>query len=211
MTLVEVMVGMAIFTILGGLLTGFVIDMLRSSTGTSTRVSNVDQLRVAMDDVTKGLRTAVRPEQLNPGCTGTCDSAFLAASASSVAFYANYGAAGKAQLTVFRVEQNLPDHPGTGRFVEERQSAAIPAGTTTVPSCGASCTKRTLVTGLTWPVAAADPAFAFADDQCSDFTTPVDKADIACVVVDLPIVGARDNPGTSARSTVFLPNSVMGR
>ncbi len=209
-TLVEVMVGIAIFTVLMGLLTGLVIDMLKTSSGTSARLTNVDGLRVGLDGVTKGLRTAVRPEQLNPGCTSACDSAFLSSSASAVTFYANYGSPGKAQLTTYRVEENLPTAPGTGRLVEEIHAAATPGGTPST-ACAAGCKQRTLVRGLTWPVAAAAPVFDFADSGCSDFLTPVALGDIACVLVDLPVDGARDNPGTSATSTVFLPNSVMGR
>lgn len=208
-TLIEVMVGMVIFSVLGSLLAGFVISTLRTSSGTSSRISNVDELRVAMDDITKGLRTAIRPEQINVACATACDAAFLAASSSAVTFYANHGVTGKAQLTTYRVEENLPVKPGTGRFVEERFAEAAPGGSPST-TCATGCTKRTLATGLTWPVVGADPVFAFADDHCAAFTTTLARADIACVVVDLPVVGARDNPGTSATATVFLPNSVMG-
>ncbi len=209
MTLIEVLVGVVIFTVLGGLLTAFVIDMLRSSTGTTNRAANVDQLRVSTDALTKGLRTAVRPEQLNPACASACDAAFLTATASETTFYANHGAAGQARLTTYRVEQD-PDRLGTGRLVEERHTSAAPGGAPST-ACGAGCAKRTLARGLVWPVTAADPVFAFADSGCDDFTSAVARADIACVVIDLPVLGARDNPGTSATATVFLPNSVMGR
>lgn len=209
MTLIEVLVGVVIFTVLGGLLTGFVVEMLRSNTGTTNRAANVDQLRVSTDALTKGLRTAVRPEQLNPACASACDAAFLSASASAVTFYANHGAAGKARLTTYRVEQD-PDKLGTGRLVEEVRASAAPGGAP-VTACGAGCTSRTLARGLVWPVIAADPVFAFADDGCANFVTTMDAADIACVLIDLPVLGARDNPGTSATATVFLPNSVMGR
>ena len=209
MTLIEVLVGVVIFTVLSGLLTAFVIDMLRSSTGTTNRAANVDQLRVSTDALTKGLRTAVRPEQLNPACTSACDAAFLTASASAVTFYANHGTAGQARLTTYRVEQD-PDTVGTGRLIEELHAGAAPGGTPST-ACGAGCTTRALARGLVWPVAAADPVFAFADEGCADFVSPVARADIACVVIDLPVLGARDNPGTSATATVFLPNSVMGR
>lgn len=209
MTLIEILVGVVVFTVLGGLLTGFVIEMLRSNTGTTNRAANVDQLRVSTDALTKGLRTAVRPEQLNPACVSACDAAFLTASESAVTFYANHGTAGKARLTTYRVEQD-PNKPGTGQLVEELWANAAPGG---APStvCAAACTKRTLARGLVWPVTTGDPVFAFADTGCQDFATPVARADIACVLIDLPVLGARDNPGTSATATVFLPNSVMGR
>lgn len=209
MTLLEVVVGVVIFTVIGGLLTTFVLDMLRTSAGTTNRATNVDQLRVSSDALTNGLRTAVRPEQLNPACTSACDEAFVAASASAVTFYANNGTAGQARLTTYRVEQD-PAKVGTGRLVEEARVSAAPGGTPST-ACGTGCKQRTLARGLVWPVTAADPVFAFADEGCDDFVTPVARADIACVLIDLPLLGARDNPGTSVTATVFLPNSVMGR
>lgn len=208
-TLIELLVGVVIFTVLGGLLSAFVVEMLRSNTGTTNRAANVDQLRVSTDALTKGLRTAVRPEQLNPACVTACDTAFLTASPSAVTFYANHGSPGQARLTTYRVEQD-PDRPDSARLVEELRAGAAPGGTPSTV-CGAGCTSRTLAHGLVWPVDAADPVFAFADENCADFVTPVAPADIACVLIDLPVLGARDNPGTSATATVFLPNSVMGR
>lgn len=209
MTLIEVLVGVVIFTVIGGLLTAFVVEMLRSNTGTTNRATNVDQLRVSTDAVTRGLRTAVRPEQLNSACASACDAAFLTASPSAVTFYANHGTAGKARLTTYRVEQD-PNRTGTGRLVEELRASAAPGGAPST-ACGAGCTSRTLARGLAWPVSVAEPVFSFADAGCATFVTAMNTADIACVLVDLAVLGARDNPGTSATSTVFLPNSVMGR
>lgn len=209
LTLIEVLVGVVIFTVLGGLLTALVVEMLRSSTGTTNRAANVDQLRVSTDALTKGLRTAVRPEQLNPGCASACEAAFLTASPNAVTFYANHGSPGQARLTTYRVEQD-PDRPDSGRLVEELRANAAPGGAPST-ACGVGCTSRVLARGLVWPVEAADPVFAYADSGCDDFVTPVAAEDIACVLIDLPLLGARDNPGTSATATVFLPNSVMGR
>lgn len=205
-SLIEVLVGTAVFTILFGLLTGLVVEMLRTESGTRGRIKNVDQVRVALDSVTKNLRTAVRPEQLG-ACTSACDAAFLPSTGSSVSFYANHGDAGKARLTTYRVEQN-PDELGTGRLVELQSAAAAPAGAAS-HSCGAGCVQRVLATDLAWPV--TQPVFSYADSGCATFGLTTALADIACVAVDLPVEGARDYPGTSANSTVFLPNSVMGR
>ncbi|MGQ0631805.1 MAG: PulJ/GspJ family protein [Sporichthyaceae bacterium] len=208
-TLVEVMVGLTILTVLGGLLSGYVVDMLRTSTGTSARLNNVDQLRVSMDGLSKQVRTAVRPEQVNPACTTNCTAAFRAATPTAVTFYAN-GGVGKVRLMSFRVQEDLPTRPGTGRLVEELHTAAAPGGTPSTV-CGAGCVSRTLARGLSWPVPAAGPVFAFARSDCAAFSAAVPLTDIACVAVDLPIEGARDNPGTSVTSTIFLPNSAMGR
>ncbi|WP_344608984.1 PulJ/GspJ family protein [Sporichthya brevicatena] len=209
LTLIETMVGVVIFTLIGGLLTTLVVDMLRSSAGTSSRLTGVNSVRVALDAMTKSLRTAVRPEQINAACASNCDSAFRTAGSNSVTFYANYGEAGKAQLTTYRVEAD-PDHAGTARLVEETFAAAAPGGSPST-TCGVGCTKRVLARGLTWPLGPTDPVFDFADEQCADFDAVVPLTRISCVLIDVPIAGSKLDKGTSATATVFLPNSVMGR
>lgn len=199
LSLVEVLVGVALFTVLSGLVAGFVIDMLRTSTGTTNRLANVDTLRVSMDGVTKSLRTAIRPEQVNSGClTAPCEQAFVTRAAREVTFYANRGM-DNVRLTTYQVTL-------AGELVEIVRAAAVPDDSPET-SCGTGCTRRTLAQG----VEATATVFGFADDSCTNFATTVPLDDIACVRVNLPVEGARDNPGTSATSTVFLPNSAMGR
>ncbi|HUR74272.1 MAG TPA: prepilin-type N-terminal cleavage/methylation domain-containing protein [Sporichthya sp.] len=208
-SLIEVLVGVVIMGVLGGLLTTLVVDMLKTSSGTSSRLTNVDSSRVALDDLTRGLRTAVRPEQINAGCTSNCDSAFRSAGANEVTFYANYGVAGQARLTTYRVEAD-PHHSGTARLVEEIFASGPPGGSL-VPACGTGCNTRVVARGLVWPLSASDPVFDFADRGCADFTATVALTDISCVLIDVPLAAKRDDKGTSATATVFLPNSVMGR
>lgn len=207
-SLIEVLVAIVLFTALSTMLTGMVIQMLRTSSGVQSRLTNADQLRVAMDEVTKELRTAIRPEQLTSSCASACDAAFLPSTGSQVTFYANQGDAGKARLITLRVEENLPSKPGTGRLVEEEQASAVPGGIASAPACGTGCVKRTLARDLLWPVATS--VFTYADSDCATFGAATDLTRISCVAVRLPVKGTRDNAGTSASSTVFLPNSVMG-
>lgn len=212
--LVEVMVGILIFSVVTGLLTTFSIDMLKSSSATSNRLSNVDQLRVAMDELSKGFRIAVRPEQINAACAGACDISLYAPAAHAVSFYANHGDAAGPRLTTYRVEEDLPLQPGTGRLVAQHKGAATPVALTT-STCEAGCTTRTLARGLTWPVPIYP--FTFAGSDCATFVAPpavtpaAVSASVSCVRIDLRIAGGRDYAGTSVTSTVFLPNSVIGR
>ncbi len=208
-SLIEVLVGVVMMSVVGGLLTTLVIDMLKTSAGTSSRLTNVDSARVALDSLTRGLRTAVRPEQINATCAANCDSAFRSAGSNAVTFYANSGVAGQAQLTTYRVEAD-PDHAGTGRLVEEIFPSAAPGGSPST-TCSTGCKKRVVARGLVWPLAAADPVFDFADRGCADYSATVALADISCVLIDVPLAAKRDDKGTSATATVFLPNSVMGR
>lgn len=208
MSLVETLVGVALFGVIVALVGSFVVDMLRTSTATSSRLANVDQLRVALDGMTKGLRTAVRPEQVNAACVASgCDEAFQTATPSEVTFWANYGDAAKARLTTYRVQENLPLRPGTGRLIEEQRAASTPGATTV--ACGSTCTTRVLVVDLPYPVVA--PIFTFADDTRATLAAPVDRAAISTVTINVPVDGGRDYEGTSVTSTVFLPNSILGR
>lgn len=213
-TLIEVLVATSLFSLLTGLLATMVIQMVQSNAGTRARLSATEQLRVGMDSMTKGLRTAVRPEQVNAACTSTpswnCTSPFLAASAQLVSFYANFGDAAGPRLTTYRVEED-PDRAGTGRLVEEQQGAALPAASPSL-ACAAGCVSRTLAEDIPWPVSAAAPVFAFRDGTGAVLTTSAaDLARVATVVVSLPVNGGRGYAASSATSTVFLPNSVMGR
>lgn len=213
--LVEVLVGVVIFSLVTGLLVTFSVDMIRKGSGTTNRLNNTDQLRVAMDEISKGLRIAVRPEQLNTSCTGACDVALYAPTATSVVFYANHGDAAGPRLTTYRIEQD-PQVAGTGRVVATLKAAATPVALSgTSSACTTGCASRTLARGLAWPVPATP--FAYAGSSCSGFAAPpagtpaAVSTSVACVAVDLRIAGTRDNPGTSVTSTVFLPNSVIGR
>ncbi|MGQ0465203.1 MAG: PilW family protein [Sporichthyaceae bacterium] len=212
--LVEVMVGVVIFSVVTGLLATFSVDMIRKGSGTTSRLGNTDQLRVAMDEISKGLRIAVRPEQLNPACTVACDVTFYAPTATSLAFYANHGDAAGPRLTTYRVEAD-PQHPGTGRLVATLRPAATPVAlSSTSSTCATGCAERTLVRGLTWPVPAAP--FVYAGASCATALAQPSapgavSPSVACVAVDLRTAGGRDYAGTSVTSTVFLPNSAIGR
>lgn len=220
--LVEVMVGIAIFAAVTGLLTSFAVEVLRSGAGVKNRLANVDQLRVAMDEMSKGLRIALRPEQVDPGCVTaddsagtpvTCDVSLYVPDENTVAFYANYGDAAGPRLVSYRVEED-DRHAGTGQLVATTRSAGAVVALTS-PACETACTTRTLARGLTWPVPVA--AFRYAGLDCETFTDPPAvlpaalPATVSCVAIDLRVAGARDNPDTSVTSTVFLPNSVIGR
>lgn len=220
--LVETMVGIVIFTVVTGLLTTFVIDMLRTGVGVNNRLTNVDQLRVAMDELSKGLRIAVRPEQIDTSCVDTtqadCDVSLYAPAADAVRFYANHGdidAAGNAgvRLTTYQVEAD-PDYPGTGRLVASIGRPSNPVALNNA-SCGSGCVTRFLARNLVWPVQA--PVFTYAGSDCSTFSPPPAtqptalSANSACVAVTLQTAGARDNAGAGVTSAVFLPNSVIGR
>jgi hypothetical protein len=66
-----------------------IIAAQKNVNGNSARLDQIQQGKVAMESMSKTLRTAVRPSQLNATCTGCDQAAFLQGNARSVQFYAN--------------------------------------------------------------------------------------------------------------------------
>lgn len=224
------MVGITLFSVVLGLVSGIVIASLKASTGTRDRLANLDQVRAGMDSMTKSLRTAVRPEQLNPSCTTVCDYAFETAGDSEVAFLANLGAidaAGKPAPT--RVSYTVAADPDDSRnltaIVTEMRQEVLPTWTSGnyvfTPPCtvgvgGSGCTAREITKGIRWPFPVADgPPFVYYDGSHTELsTTPTltaaKRATISAVDITMP-VGDAEHPSPGVMSSVFLPNSTLGR
>jgi len=91
-TLVELMVTMAIFTVVIVAITQLSINFQRASAMTANRQEQVDIGRTSVETMTSVLRTSVMPSQLSNSCSITVctQDAFVAAQPYSVQFYANY-------------------------------------------------------------------------------------------------------------------------
>ena len=89
-TLAEVSITVVILgVVLAGVQTALIMTQ-RTVSDQSIRVDQTQQGRVAIESVTKILRTAVLPSQLNATCTGCSDlAAFIQGTPKSVQFYAN--------------------------------------------------------------------------------------------------------------------------
>ena len=89
-TLAEVSITVVILgVVLAGVQTALIMTQ-RTVSDQSVRVDQTQQGRVAIESVTKILRTAVLPSQLNATCTGCSDlAAFIQGTPKSVQFYAN--------------------------------------------------------------------------------------------------------------------------
>jgi prepilin-type N-terminal cleavage/methylation domain-containing protein len=224
-SLMELIVAMGIFGLLMSILGGVVIEMLKADQSTRARLANVDQVRQGMDAMARNLRTAVRPAQLNSTCTTACEVAFESISSTKVVFHANVGdtdTAGNAAPTLYTytVAADPDDVLGeTARIVEIRQRVA-PTWTsgdyTFVPECtvgGAAvsgCTARVLASGIRWPFPSGEKPFAFTSAAGATLAAATDVGNVATVDITLPL-GTAANPSPSVASTVFLPNSILGR
>jgi prepilin-type N-terminal cleavage/methylation domain-containing protein len=221
-TLVEVMVSIALFSVLMALLSGVVIEMLKANAGTRDRLANLDQVRGGMDAMTRTLRTAVRPEQLNPGCVDVCDYAFEAIGPTAVTFFANVGETAAGADAPTRITYTVtPDAGGKTATVTEVRQKVDPswasgdyvfvAPCTVAGPAVAGCTARAVTAGIRWPYPAGEQPFAFRSvDGGTDLAAGTNVTTVATAEVTLPL-GTADNPSQSVTSTVFLPNTSLGR
>ncbi|HAS08341.1 MAG TPA: hypothetical protein DCR52_03655 [Actinobacteria bacterium] len=88
-TLIEMVVVIAILSGVLAMVMTVIIAAQKNVNGNSARLDQIQQGKVAMESMSKTLRTAVRPSQLNATCTGCDQAAFLQGNARSVQFYAN--------------------------------------------------------------------------------------------------------------------------
>jgi prepilin-type N-terminal cleavage/methylation domain-containing protein len=127
MTLPEVLVAMGLFALLTTLLTSTAIMGLRTASGLEGRLDNVSQGQLGIAAVSKVLRTAVLPDQLDEQtCVGCADTAIVQATTTQVSFYANLDNVGQGpSLVTLRV---LPD-PGATNGTAMLQQSTIPPTT----------------------------------------------------------------------------------
>lgn len=220
-SLIEMLVAMAIAMVVLGLVTTTLIGSSKASTGARARLANVDEVRTAMDSISRTLRTGVRPEQLNPTCVTSCSAAFVSATDNSVVIYANLGdvdPAGKPAPTrmTYTIAADPTDPTGkTAAITETRQLAASAPSSTPGDYTWGVGTSRMVGNGLTWPIPAGSaPLFVYYNGTHTKLaTTPAITgsalATITSVDITLP-VGDATHPTAGAATSVFLPNSTLG-
>ena len=88
LTLVELLVVMVVMSVICGAVAAIFSATLRTTGATSTKLDQGNQARVAMEAMTRVLRTVVVPVQLSDNCDG-CTDAFIEGKPFEVAFYAD--------------------------------------------------------------------------------------------------------------------------
>lgn len=89
-SLPELLVVMLILSIITVATATLTIGFQRTNAQNITRQDQIDAARTAVERVTKTVRTAVKPSQLNTSCAGACAvDAFMMAEGYSVKFYGN--------------------------------------------------------------------------------------------------------------------------
>lgn len=86
-TLVELTVAMVVSGVVATATAVMFNAALKSNTSTEARLDTINTARVSVESMSRSLRTAVLPRQLDDA--GNTDAAFLRAASDEVAFYAN--------------------------------------------------------------------------------------------------------------------------
>lgn len=88
-TLIEMMVVVSILGVIMAIVTEGLLVAQRTMNENATRLDGLSQTNLAMEGVTRVLRTAILPSQVQATCTNCDVAAFIAGDARSVQFYAN--------------------------------------------------------------------------------------------------------------------------
>lgn len=218
MTLAELLVAMAVFTIL---LTGVgatAVLVIRTTSALENRLDNSTQSQVAVDGVSKVLRTAVLPKQATELACPTCaETALVQATRTRVRFYANLNTVGSAPLLVtLELVRDTHAAQASAQLVQRTQQPIVNTASQsysycdpTSPTCPVQT--RVLARGLAWPL--VDTLYYYNSDgglipEASVGST--DLPQVTTVEVTLRVQTVRGNDRYRA-ATVYkrirLPNA----
>ena len=207
-TLIEMVVVIAILSGVLAMVMTVIIAAQKNVNGSSARLDQIQQGKVAMESMSKTLRTAVRPSQLNATCIGCDQAAFLQGNARSVQFYANINNPANI-VGPSRVSYTVSN---SGVLTETLQAPNVHSATDynyqyCTPGPGCTVTSRVLARG----VSLSKTMFTYYDASNNTFST------LPLASTDLPRVDSIDiivNVSSSAQvsSTTFtqrvtLPNA----
>jgi prepilin-type N-terminal cleavage/methylation domain-containing protein len=217
-SLIEVLVAMVIASTVLGLVTAAMIGMLRNGASAGSRLANLDQIRIGVDALSKNLRTAVRPEQLNSTCVSSCPAAFETATDTRVVFYANVGDKIGTKPAPTRITYTIAADPNdatgtTAAVTEIRQQVA--STWTSGDYTWATGATRTISRGITWPLPSSNgPLFTYyTGSNGAIVTSPAPSGSILATIASIRIalpVGDSTHPSPGVSTSVFLPNSTLG-
>lgn len=209
----ELLVAMTLTGVLSTLVATTAILGIRTSHDLQSRLEDSSQGEVGILSVSKVLRTAVLPAQLEDQvCSGCSETAIVAAGPTQVRFYANLDNTGQGpSLVTISVVQD-PRHPGTAVLREQTQPP-IPAGDQRYTFCNPSAPgcvvrTRTVSRGLVWPASRSFTYYDFYGEALSGSTlTGEQLARVSSIDVSVPVRSGAGAPTTTALQRVRLPNA----
>jgi len=207
-TLTEMVVVIAILSVVLAMVATTTITAQKNLNGSTARLDQVQQGKLAVEAMSKTLRTAVRPTQLNATCTGCDQAAFLQGDSRTVQFYANINNPSNI-IGPSRVSYTVD---ASGNLTETLQAPNAHSATDfnyqyCTPGAGCSVISRVVARG----VSTTAVLFTYYDSAGAAITTlPLSTTDLPRVdSVDI-IVSVQRSP--QVRSTTFtqrvtLPNA----
>jgi Tfp pilus assembly protein FimT len=215
LSLAEMIVTLGLTTLVAGFTFALLMQGVRSTGSSAVRQDNAGQARVAIEAVSRNLRTAVSPIQFQgltctSGCTAT--TAVTAADGSSLTFYANINGveAAPSRITYALTGSSL---------VETVQAPVVSATNYSFCAPGGSCAvrTRTLARGVVTPTA-AEPLFTYYGDGAPPppLGTPPTAAELVHIDAVEILLKVRSSakwgtPATTVAMRVALPNADYAR
>lgn len=215
-TIAEMVMAMGLFVLLVGIVGSTAVLALRTTDGLGVRLDNANQSQQGIAAVSKVLRTAVLPDQLDDlTCTGCADTAIVQANTTRVTFYANLNNTGQGpSLVTLQVAQD-PDRPGAALLQEVLQPPIALADNRytycAIGSAGCQVVTRVLARGLAWPATAVFSYYDFSGSAIAGPTLAsadlprVSSLDVLLTSQTRPSPGAF--PATTLVQRVRLPNA----
>lgn len=224
-SLIELLVSMSIFGLILSLVIGLMITAQKQTAATGIRLDDIDQARTAIDSLSRTVRTAVEPAQLQVGCTScrgpaSTSTALTAAQPALLQLFANGGSAGGPSLVTFTAAYDSARGQGVlTKVVQAADAGSAPNFTYTSCTIGPGCliTSQPIVRGLTWPLPRA--LFNYFDNTGAELVpaagaslAPQQLIAVDSVAINLSVKTPNQyNTGpTSIASRVSLPNAGSG-
>ncbi|MCW2792138.1 MAG: hypothetical protein JWO76_1236 [Nocardioides sp.] len=216
-SLAEILVAMGLFMVLTTILATTAIIGFRTTTGLGVRLDNSTQGQLGIAAVSKVLRTAVLPHQLeDQSCTDCAETAIITATSTRVTFYANLNNTGQGpSLVTLQVLQDPQATDGSAILQQSTQPpTALSDGRYTFCTAGtAGCRVdiRVIARGLLWPSGTVFGYYDFGGLPISGTTIAntdlprVSSVDVSITVQTEP--GRSAYPASTAVQRVRLPNA----
>ncbi len=217
---------MSILGLIISVVIGILIATQRSVASTSLRLDDIDQARLGIDKVTRTVRTAVEPAQLQTNCTSctgpaSTSTAFTSATTSSVQLFSNTGSPAGPSLVTFTASYDSTKNIAVLTETEQAPDAGSAPNFTytqcTLGATGCLIKQYSVARGLQWPL--TDPLFVFYDNSGAEMTPPTGGSLPAQQLIAIDSVGIKltvQTPSsyktgpTTVYDRVALPNSGSG-
>ena len=207
-TLPELLVAMLVTSIVLAGMAGIYEATVRTNSITQTQVDATNDARVAVESLSRDLRTAVLPSQLQDLANG--DAAFITGEAQKVQFYANIDNPDNT-IGPSRVTFELKSDGSLVRTVQQPNAHAADDFDYQYCSPGPGCTTiKTFV--LATGVDATSPLFVYFDNSGNQMATPLTAGQLADVdSIEITVSVQKGNafatvPATTYVERVSLPN-----